>query len=108
MTAANGDQEGIPTSIMEAMANGLLVVSTRHSGIPELVEDKVSGRLAEEKDVDGLVSAIKDLIADPDIQTRYRRAGFAKVQQEFNIETLNDRLRDSLQELTTQTRSTAS
>lgn len=51
ITATNGDQEGIPTAIMEAMAIGLPVISTYHSGIPELVESGIHGFLVEEKDV---------------------------------------------------------
>jgi colanic acid/amylovoran biosynthesis glycosyltransferase len=51
VTAANGDQEGLPVALMEAMAMGLPVLSTLHSGIPELVEDGLSGLLVPEKDV---------------------------------------------------------
>jgi len=51
ITAINGDQEGIPTALMEAMAMKLPVVSTIHSGIPELVSDRVNGYLVKEKDV---------------------------------------------------------
>ncbi len=54
LTAATGDMEGIPIVLMEAMAAGLLVVSTRHSGIPELITDGESGLLAAEGDVEDL------------------------------------------------------
>lgn len=47
--------EGIPVVLMEAMACGKIVVSTRHSGIPELIEDGVTGFLCEEKNVEELV-----------------------------------------------------
>ncbi|HEU4643494.1 MAG TPA: glycosyltransferase [Gemmatimonadaceae bacterium] len=59
VTAANGDMEGIPVSLMEAMATGMPVISTRHSGIPELVEDGVSGFLVPERDV----PALSDILA---------------------------------------------
>ena len=52
--ARNGDEEGIPTAIMEAMARGLPVVATRHSGIPELIEHNESGVLVEEKERRGI------------------------------------------------------
>jgi len=50
LTSEGGDQEGIPNSIKEAMASGLPVISTFHSGIPELVTDGVSGLLVPERD----------------------------------------------------------
>lgn len=62
ITADNGDQEGLPISIMEAMAIGLPVVSTYHSGIPEIVRNGVDGYLFEEKDVDGYYQAIRSTI----------------------------------------------
>ncbi|TFZ52097.1 glycosyltransferase [Serratia proteamaculans] len=49
VTAADGDMEGIPVALMEAMSVGLPVISTQHSGIPELIENGVSGWLAEER-----------------------------------------------------------
>lgn len=52
VTDSAGDMEGIPTAIMEAMALNLPIVSTLHSGIPELVEDGVNGYLVREKDID--------------------------------------------------------
>ena len=53
LTADDGDQEGIPNAIIEAMATGLVPVSTMHAGIPELIENQVSGFLAPERDVPG-------------------------------------------------------
>ncbi len=57
--AANGDLDGIPVAIMEAMAAGVPVVTSRLSGIPELVEDGVTGHLAEPGDVASLVAALR-------------------------------------------------
>ena len=53
-----GDEEGLPAAIQEAMANGMAVVSTRHSGIPEAVKEGDTGFLVEEKDVQGMAQAI--------------------------------------------------
>lgn len=65
VTAANGDKEGIPMVLMEAMAQGLPVLSTRHSGIPELVQNGESGALVPERDADALASALADLLRNP-------------------------------------------
>jgi glycosyltransferase involved in cell wall biosynthesis len=58
--AADGDQDGIPVSLMEALAVGVPVLSTRLSGIPELVEDGVHGRLVEPDDVEALAQALSN------------------------------------------------
>ena len=54
VTDAIGFMEGIPVALMEAMARGLLCISTFHSGIPELIENGVSGYLCNEKDSEGI------------------------------------------------------
>jgi colanic acid/amylovoran biosynthesis glycosyltransferase len=90
--ASNGDEEGIPNVIKEAMALGRPVVSTRHSGIPELVEDGVTGFLAGERDPDGLARAIRHLAEHHEIWPAIQAAARRKVEQEYDIEKLNDRL----------------
>ena len=60
---SNGDMEGIPNAIMEAMAMELPVLSTVHSGIPELVEDGVNGYLVEEKSISQYAESIKKILA---------------------------------------------
>lgn len=92
VTAEDGDQEGIPNVLKEAMATGLPVVSTHHSGIPELVEDGVSGFLVAEHDVDALTDRLTYLIDHSDRWSAMGAAGRLKVQSEFDIERLNDEL----------------
>lgn len=58
VTATDGDQEGIPVTLMEAMALGTVVCATRHSGIPELLEDGVSGLLVGERDVEAALGCL--------------------------------------------------
>jgi colanic acid/amylovoran biosynthesis glycosyltransferase len=94
VTANDGDQEGIPVSLMEAQACGLPVLSTRHSGIPELVADGESGFLVAERDVEALASRLTYLIEHPESWPRMGRAGRTIVESRFNIEALN---RDLLQ-----------
>jgi len=62
ITASDGDQEGMPNSIMEAMAMELPVISTYNSGIIELVEDGVNGYLVNEKDIENYAIKINDII----------------------------------------------
>jgi colanic acid/amylovoran biosynthesis glycosyltransferase len=92
VTAENGDQEGIPNVLKEAMATGMPVVSTFHSGIPELVEQNVSGLLVAEKDVDGLARALSHLTDHPQHWPDMGRSGRKRVEEAFDIEPLNDRL----------------
>jgi colanic acid/amylovoran biosynthesis glycosyltransferase len=92
LTASDGDIEGIPVSIMEAMAAGLPVVSTQHSAIPELVTDGVSGFLAAERDISGLADYLTMLANDPGLRARMGAAGRDIVVREFEIDALNDEL----------------
>jgi colanic acid/amylovoran biosynthesis glycosyltransferase len=87
-----GDQEGIPVTLMEAMATGMPVISTRHSAIPELVTDGESGILVAEGDVEGLAGAIERLARDPATRTSMGRSGQSVVEAEFNACVLNQRL----------------
>ncbi len=92
ITSKTGDQEGIPTVIMEAMAMGLPVISTYHSGIPELVENGVSGFLVPERDVDALTERLHYLVKHPEIWSEMGRAGRKFVESHHSIHKLNDRL----------------
>lgn len=64
ITAANGDQEGVPTVLFEAMASGLPTVASRSGGIVEIIEDGRNGLLVDEKNVDGIVKAVNRLLTD--------------------------------------------
>ncbi len=92
VTAVDGDAEGVPLTIMEAMASGMPVVASRHGGIPELVVDGESAFLVPERDVDALAERITHLIENPDVWPKMGRAGRAFVEEHFNIEKLNDQL----------------
>jgi glycosyltransferase involved in cell wall biosynthesis len=89
-----GNADGIPNVLTEAMAAGLPVISTRVSGIPELVDDGVSGRIVEQRDAAALADAIAALLADPALRDAYAAAGRAKVEREFDVRIEAGRLFD--------------
>ena len=88
----NGDQEGIPIVLMEAMAMGLPIISTQHSGIPELVQNNVSGFLVPEQDVEGLTEKLNYLLEHPEIWPKMGQAGRLYIQEHHDIDKLNDQL----------------
>ena len=92
VTSNDGDQEGIPVVLMEAMAMGLPVVSTFHSGIPELVQDGISGFLAPERDVSGLAKKLRHCIEHPELWPSILKEAHNTIIQNYNIDDLNDRL----------------
>jgi colanic acid/amylovoran biosynthesis glycosyltransferase len=92
VTAENGDQEGIPVALMEAMAVGVPVISTFHTGIPELIDNEVSGFLVPERDVDLLKLRISSLIEHPEKSMEFAIAARNKIEAEFDIKKLNSQL----------------
>ncbi len=93
LRAEDGDTEGLPVSILEAMGAGLPVVATRHAGIPEAVVDDVTGRLVDEHDVDSMSSAMADLLDDPAAAARMGAAGRQRVVSDFSLDLAHNRLR---------------
>lgn len=83
--AQNGDTDGVPISLMEAMAAGVPVVSTWIAGIPELIRDGVDGRLARPDDPEGLARILGELFADPAARERYGAAGRARVRTDYDL-----------------------
>ena len=82
-TGADGNQEGVPNSMLEAMASGLPVFATRHGGIPEAIEHGVSGVLVAERDHDALARALLGAVQDRQLLSRLARNGAAAVAQKF-------------------------
>jgi len=91
-TAADGDEEGVPIVLMEAMATGMPVVATRHAGIPELVRDGENGILVPEKDSAALGRALVDLAGNHAAREAFGRAARETIECEYDIDKLNDRL----------------
>lgn len=74
VTARNGNTEGLPTAIQEAMACGCITISTRHAGIPEAIDEGETGFLVDEQDEAGFTAAVKAAIAVGDLSAMSRRA----------------------------------
>ncbi|WP_162463008.1 glycosyltransferase [Paenibacillus psychroresistens] len=84
ITTKDGNHEGIPNSIKEAMATGLPVVSTKHGGIPELVTNGRDGLLVPERNVKSLANKIKQLIKNPALRLQMGINGRERVVRHFN------------------------
>jgi|CXWL01.1.fsa_nt_gi colanic acid/amylovoran biosynthesis glycosyltransferase len=98
-TARSGDMEGIPVALMEAMAQGMPALATRHSGTPELVEHDVSGLLCAEGDRAGLAANMGAMARAPERWPAMGAAGAAKVRAEFDLNVWNDKLAERLRAL---------
>lgn len=92
VTAANGDEEGTPTVLLEAGWARLPVLATRHAGIPEVVRDGESGILIPERDPSALAAAIRDLVCAPERWTAMGDAGHRLVEAAHTIPLVAERL----------------
>ncbi len=84
-TGRDGNQEGVPNAMLEAMATGLPVFATEHGGIPEAVENGVSGVLVTERDDEALARALVNAAQDPGFLSSVARAGAEAVREKFNL-----------------------
>lgn len=85
--SSDGRREGIPVALMEAMATGLPVVASRLSGIPELVEDGVTGLLSEPGDAQALADSLEKLWYDAALRQQLGRAARARILEAFDLRT---------------------
>lgn len=80
---ADGNQEGVPNSMLEAMASGLPVFATEHGGIPDAIENGRSGILVRERDAEGLALALLERTANPEGLAAIARNGAETVRRKF-------------------------
>jgi len=78
-----GDEEGLPVSMLEAMAEGLPVVATRHGGIAEAVVDGATGALVAERDVVDMAAQIVRFAVDPDLRRHLGYAGWERASEHY-------------------------
>lgn len=96
VTASNGDMEGIPVALMEAMASGAAVASSFHSGIPELVTHGVAGLLAPEGDVNSLADNLAALIESSGLRATLADQARQVVERRFDSRRLSQDLAHEL------------
>jgi colanic acid/amylovoran biosynthesis glycosyltransferase len=101
VTAADGDEEGTPTVLLEAAFCELPVLSTRHAGIPELVREGESGYLVPERDVDALADGLRTLLRAPERWAAMGAAGRRLVERDHTTAAVAARLDALYRELTT-------
>ncbi len=95
---SDGNQEGVPNSLLEAMATGATVLATNHGGIPEAIEHGVSGWLVAEGDHAALGQALVDLAADPARLTAMADHAAKSVAENFALNAQARKLEDYYQE----------
>jgi glycosyltransferase involved in cell wall biosynthesis len=91
--AGDGERDGIPTVLIEALICEMAVVSTRISGIPELIEDQWNGILVPARDERAIADAIQKLLENPGLRKEYGLRGREKVRAEFNVYKSSRKLR---------------
>lgn len=85
VNAKNGDKEGTPVSILEAMAAGLPVVSTYHAGIRDVVLNKITGYLVDENNYEQMSFYMIDLMKNPKNAVRFGKLGRERIQNNFSL-----------------------
>jgi glycosyltransferase involved in cell wall biosynthesis len=96
----DGDRDGIPNVLLEAMAMQLPVVSTDISGISEIVRSGENGFLVPQKDAEALATRLETLLTQPELRQQFGRAGRKQVIQQFSLDRNVKEIRDLLMDVT--------
>jgi colanic acid/amylovoran biosynthesis glycosyltransferase len=97
-TSPNQDQEGVPNSVLEAMATGLPVAATRHGGIPEAIDHGRTGWLVPEEDHAALANAMQQIACLPDVLREMGLRARAAVTDRFEQDGQIDQLESFYEE----------
>jgi colanic acid/amylovoran biosynthesis glycosyltransferase len=98
-TPADGNREGVPNSMLEAMASGMPILATEHGGIPEAVTHGVSGFLVAEGDAAALAEHALQLVGDDELYRRMAQAARAEVAQKFDRKRVSEALEAAYEEI---------
>lgn len=85
VVAPDGDRDGLPTVLLEALALGVPVVSTAVSGVPEIVDDGESGLVVPPADPAALAAALERVLGSPSLRARLAAAGRVRAEREFDL-----------------------
>jgi len=99
VTAADGDMEGVPVVLMEALATGMPAVASNHSGISEVIIDGQTGFLVPERDVDALAEHVQYVLDNPQLWPGTGRRGRNLVEEQYDISKLNRKLESIYRQL---------
>ena len=80
-----GDQDNLPTVLIEAMASGLPIVTSRLAGIPEIITDQINGILVPQRAPEALASAIRSLLLDPKKREKLGASGLSTAREKFSL-----------------------
>jgi glycosyltransferase involved in cell wall biosynthesis len=94
VTAADGDSEGLPTTVLEAAATARPLIGTHHSGIPEVIVDGATGFLVAERDVAALADRLLLLMKNAELRKRMGEAGRKRIEEHFDLRKQSKRLEE--------------
>ena len=78
--------EGLPMAAAEAMVIGTPIIATKVGGLPEMIEDKVSGILVDPKDPEALANTIEHVLKDKDLQIQLSEGGVKRIKEKYSSE----------------------
>lgn len=94
----DGNRDGMPTVLLEAMALGTPCISTDVTGIPEAIEDGVHGLIVRQNDPRQLADALQEILANPSLRTELSRAARERVESQFSVQNSTACLREIFQQ----------
>lgn len=95
----NGDMEGTPVTLLEAMCSKVPVISTRHAGIPDVIENGVNGLLVDERDNEGLEEAMRMFIENPEMRQNCAENARNTVLEEYTVDRMKEKLEQVFQNI---------
>jgi colanic acid/amylovoran biosynthesis glycosyltransferase len=95
----NGDKDGIPTAILEAMSSGLGVLCTDAGSITEVIDDQVEGLVVKQRDSDAMAAAIGKLFDDPKLIERFSAAARTRFDKEFDARVTDAKLHARIEQV---------